>query len=934
MKINNQEKYVVEKIITLNGNMDSDLLSNKSFSKDDLGRLYYSLFNTLETDLFGKSSKTMVCFSGKKASRIMYCEKCNKTHYNNMDIKVEIGKELMYKPAFAEDDEDEYEYIPYEKIQSVICKDCGTEYKFEDIKVVERKNKFQTPNMTFVYKTIFDDNNLVKLSFKTSNLLVEKSFYSEDNRYKITFNTNTGYTYLFNAPTNLNKREKLFFVKASLLNITYRNDEINYALSNILVDNDNEESTLLYSLKELQEKLNKKLSDRLGCSIPTLKEYADEFGIDDENKIYSVRTLSLYNRYPRINTFKLIHMFRAESKYKLEIPKKITTINQACDINNFIDEVARLYNISNKEALAKYINTFGKEGNKKSFKDAILYLSLFDDGELIMKLLNNKSLVDYYYCNSFFDEGMQRKNNRYSSDLMLLKDIASQLGEKYLYDVLCKALSNESMKSRLYDISQSYYNLKIIDKKYKFDLEKIYSIFMDMKDRCYSGDYVSCNDVLINNKNLIPSIDDILYEIKDYLHLKLQKSYSFKIKSIDEYFEEYSKYVKEKREYIRKKGVLSLSETTDLIKNNMLAIKIYKINPTENPYKLLDMFGLANMVYIKELPKFFYTLDNKSTDVIGEILKYYNIPSTKFIRKSLNDNYNNLKLLVYYSKLFKDVNIINNIIKNKQYKEIPSISAFEEMLSNYEDSMLKESHLKDIRIVYDFIKEMIFEKGEAEVSRKIINSKNSGILNIMQDSANMYKAYKGLYEDEEFNFNGSMREIHDRLVDLTGSSERQFKKSDFKPFKYTKEQKELAFKKGDYSFVLPKNGKDLVVIGRELKNCVGTYVDSIRAKKCVIVYVKYKDEYKICIELRSSNSNYAIKQAKLYANNPISCDLEALNIVKDWMDEKDILNDSDDLMPVKNNITQINNRNNYQINNVEIYNAFDEFGYIAEALPF
>lgn len=945
MNIKNQEQFVVEKTMTLDEYVSHQLSQNKNLSSSYADKVLDNLIYGFNTDLFGKSTRTTVCFNGKNDSKVMFCENCGKTHIDNMVINVEIGKKLVFKPAIEEWEKDEYEYIPSERIKSITCGDCSAEYNYEDVKRIARKSKHELPNTVFVYKTIFEDDNLIKLSFKTSNIFVEKGFYSEDNRYKITFNTDTGLTYLFNCPTNNKNREKLFHVNSSLLNITYNSSEVDYALSNIHIDESNEESTVVYSFKEIHGKINKKLSNKFMCNLPTLRDYANELNLEiSDEDMYTVKNIALYNRFPKINTFKLKYMFNLEKAYQERIPRKINKISQSSDLNEFINQVGILYKVSNTEILSSYINNYDRF-KSKTFKEALFYLSLFSDKKYLLNLLNNEHLGENYYDNDIFNSAMKKKNNRYSADLMLLKDIASDLGEDCLYSILSKCLVDYDLKSHLYNIKEMYYDIKSVDSRCQFDLNEVYSLIMKFVT---SDEVENYRDRADFNQNIKDEIKESLYsKMSQYQYKRLNRFYKFNIKTMDEHFEEYSNHMNRISEQIISAQKVRRFNGVKLIKNNLIAMKIYAINPTENPYKLLDMFGIGNQNNIKEIPIFFKTLDKKSTNVLGDILKYYNIPSTKYIRKSLEDNYSNLKVLAYYSRLFTDVNILNNIIKNKLYHEVPEIVSFANLFNSdnnkfavdvYDVYETSNSHdLIHIRDKYVFLKDMLYTKGEAELGRKLIGSKNSGITSIIGDIANMYKAYKELYEDEKFDFNGSMKDIHDRLIDLTGSVNRPFKKSDFEAFKYSKEQKKLAFEKDEYSFVLPENGKDLVIVGRELKNCVGGYVGSVRAKKCTIVYVKYQDEYKICIELKVKDSKYYINQAKLYANSSLGNDLNALAVVREWMDKNDISDESGDLVPVSHNIRQLNNignRDNRNNDYTEGDAIRDEFGYLVEAIPF
>ena len=87
-----------------------------------------------------------------------------------------------------------------------------------------------------------------------------------------------------------------------------------------------------------------------------------------------------------------------------------------------------------------------------------------------------------------------------------------------------------------------------------------------------------------------------------------------------------------------------------------------------------------------------------------------------------------------------------------------------------------------------------------------------------------------------------------------------------------------------FCFYVARNQRTLKEIGEGMKNCVGWgYASSVREKKCVIIYAKYKSKYRICIELFP---DFTIGQALGSCNNPLRGDeLEAYH---EWCTEKHI----------------------------------------------
>lgn len=87
-----------------------------------------------------------------------------------------------------------------------------------------------------------------------------------------------------------------------------------------------------------------------------------------------------------------------------------------------------------------------------------------------------------------------------------------------------------------------------------------------------------------------------------------------------------------------------------------------------------------------------------------------------------------------------------------------------------------------------------------------------------------------------------------------------------------------------FCFYVARNQRTLKEIGEGMKNCVGWgYSHSVREKRCVIIYAKFNNKYRICIELFP---DFTIGQALGPCNNPLKDDeLEAYH---EWCEEKHI----------------------------------------------
>lgn len=861
------KNYIVEKICDL----------NEARQYVNSYEYYLSNENIFRTNVFNKKSRTTVCFRGQEDCMVMYCENCDETHYNNMDVIVEIRKFDIRKKLYP---------------IKVVCKECGSTYNIDDIRTIERHSKAEFSDSRLVFGKIFDDKDeLVKFSFKTCNMLVEKGFYSVDNKYKLIFNTKTGQTYIHNHIQN--KKNKLKFINLSLPlnNITYKGYLFDLAFKKCLVDEKNPDDYKINILKDIYKLLYAKISKNLGYNPKTIEDYAKEFNISMECEIYSISVLALYNRYPNLNPFILKKLNGYNSG--------ITPLNRMRKIKNIsknpVEDFFRLYNIDLNETFLNYFN----KGSKKIY-EAIYYSSIFKNINYIKDIVSlDKDMddeFDAYTINNLF----KREYSSENSLTMLFRHIIKSEGEEKLYSILKYYFSKKRGYEFLRDISEYYFRVKNINSDLNIDLsiiinklEKLARKDVYLEDLYYSRDYegeMFCiRRFLVNELNLS-------------VHQKYKNKFNFKIKTFDEYSEEYINFQHIKSN--KKDKFNSRKYTFDESRYDWKNINIsylYSLAPTFNPYLLsiLSQYETSNYgksTRLEEVPLVLKNLNPLSTDILGDLFELYNIPKTKMLKKLIMNNPKMFSSLAIYSSLFKDINLLNNLVKNN-CNIFARFDSLEDILSGK-----VTDNSEDFLSLCNLIKNMIEKQGELIVSRKIIDVCSEDFYSTLIDSARMYRNYKKLYNTEVLNFNGSFNEIHDRLIKLTGHSNRPLAKRDLKPYKYADEYKNLVSEYYGYYFDLAKNGKELVTVGIDLNNCVGSYIESVRKNKCIIIPVKHNNQYKICIELRLSYdtgvSKYELHQAKLNRNTPVYEDKEALEAVLLWMKEKDIIDKSRDIYKI------------------------------------
>ena len=163
--------------------------------------------------------------------------------------------------------------------------------------------------------------------------------------------------------------------------------------------------------------------------------------------------------------------------------------------------------------------------------------------------------------------------------------------------------------------------------------------------------------------------------------------------------------------------------------------------------------------------------------------------------------------------------------------------------------------------------------------------------------------YTNLSEKKEVLREGFSEYIHDFLLNKVPADERGGHSSrralENRTFPIDAKFLELEYKSGPdrvksgseyvtvsdkdrYVFTVAKTDEELRTVGGAMHNCVGwCYGDACNGGRCVIVYAKYRNAYKMCIEI---TPDFYVRQALGPANSPIKG--ESLEIFLEWIKEK------------------------------------------------
>lgn len=179
---------------------------------------------------------------------------------------------------------------------------CDTKYELYKIKFVNSGEKF-FHDLKIVHK----DNKIqcILLGFEVHffHNVLQRRFFSQ----LIVFNIETGHTYEY-CVKYLKDGKKLYKDAPNICTITYRNSSfIGFPVMITIVQ-----------AQKIIKALQQRHQQYLNYILPSLREYIEMDGYKIRNRKVNFFELALYNRFPCINTCRLVHMLPSvESLYSI-----------------------------------------------------------------------------------------------------------------------------------------------------------------------------------------------------------------------------------------------------------------------------------------------------------------------------------------------------------------------------------------------------------------------------------------------------------------------------------------------------------------------------------------------------------------------------------------------------------------------------------------
>ena len=184
---------------------------------------------------------------------------------------------------------------------------------------------------------------------------------------------------------------------------------------------------------------------------------------------------------------------------------------------------------------------------------------------------------------------------------------------------------------------------------------------------------------------------------------------------------------------------------------------------------------------------------------------------------------------------------------------------------------------------------LISERGERSAAHRLLSFPAKDSSRIGKDICSMLYQYGHEMHPkaiEEFLREGFTKSVHDRLAMEVTALE-----YGHESISYLLEEERLECEINGYVFELPRFTDDIANLGREMRNCVASYIKKARRKNCTIMSVRKGKNYLVCIEIDGSGNS--VLQALGPGNEYLTGDL--LHVMNYWIRAMDLTDRTDHL---------------------------------------
>jgi hypothetical protein len=407
----------------------------------------------------------------------------------------------------------------------------------------------------------------------------------------------------------------------------------------------------------------------------------------------------------------------------------------------------------------------------------------------------------------------------------------------------------------------------------RFDFKRKMAVFIDNDHKRHdlTVEFIRTHEVLpvlkyINKSYAVHSsykkqLNVIFKTLRLAFERRLKEVYGFDIKGvyIPPSVSEYGGYFKTMLMNMSlKMQAPDMPPITDLIKNN---------NSWEYSYGIRPNVAIPFEDDVLDLTR-------KGMNFLEALRITSHAPNSRSLRKAMIEDPMMVKMANILN-LFKDENCRRKIVTLSR--------RIDNSIPHYEHIVKKPRHLLEcMKVTTQEIRDMwlhiINRFGEKNVLRWLLSEEQRNI----NDTVNMYQKLKPSYRELLFNTKFRLKSFHDTMITI-------FNKQEYGDVNLPK----LPMLNADINglhFVVPKTAADLMTVGKQLKNCVGSYKDDVMKGITAIVVVTDDNMKPVaCLELSKNEDKFSkLVQAKLFGNQCVSKNKNVNDTVLTWASQLQI----------------------------------------------
>lgn len=249
-------------------------------------------------------------------------------------------------------------------------------------------------------------------------------------------------------------------------------------------------------------------------------------------------------------------------------------------------------------------------------------------------------------------------------------------------------------------------------------------------------------------------------------------------------------------------------------------------------------------------------------------------PNSRSLRKAMIEDPMMIKMANVLN-LFKDENCRRKIVTLNRRVEYS--------IPHYEHIVKRPRHLLDcMKVTTQEIRDMwlniIGRFGEKKVLKWLLTEEQRNI----SDIVNMYQKLQPKYREALHDTKFRLKSFHNAVITL-------FNKQEYGDVNLPTIPTLNADVNGLH-FMVPKTAADLMTIGKQLRNCVGSYKDQVmRGTTAIVVVTDDRMKPVACLELNRVDDDFKeLVQAKLFGNQKVARDKNINDTVLAWANQLQI----------------------------------------------